>query len=556
MLFRLVRPLKRSGSSFSYFQQRIPADLKDKVRGKSLALPVGSETVLRKIPPKAETIRFSLKTRDPSETKVRQAEVAAYLEQVWASYRNEAPLSLTQRQAVALSGALYRSWVDEGKERSIAVEEQPDGSFKRADVETPDERKAVWAAISEAWNGNLSEMDPEVLEPKLGPIVDRKLAEKGVGAVDQQSRLFLLSAFAQALSDAFATRSRNAAGDFTPDPKAERFPEWEDPKQPEVRPVRAIAPSSLTALIEGWWQEAKATQRAVSTYESYRNTMARFVDFLGHDDARRVTKADVIAFKDFRLAQVNPRSGKPVSPKTVKDSDLAGLRAVFNWAVVNDRMASNPAEGVTIKLGKQTRTRSKGFTQGEAKALLAHALNHQRGTEQPKTFAAKRWVPWLCAYSGARLGEIVQLRKQDILQEGGIWIMTLTPEAGTIKNKEAREVPLHEHLVSLGFLEFVRSSADGYLFLTPAKDGSTRGAWRGVKNRIAQFSREVVTDPNVAPNHGWRHLFKTIAIEAGIQERVIDAICGHAPKSVGATYGEVTAKAKADGLARFPRFEV
>jgi integrase len=28
--------------------------------------------------------------------------------------------------------------------------------------------------------------------------------------------------------------------------------------------------------------------------------------------------------------------------------------------------------------------------------------------------AARRWVPWLMAYSGARCGEITQLRKEDI----------------------------------------------------------------------------------------------------------------------------------------------
>jgi integrase len=32
-------------------------------------------------------------------------------------------------------------------------------------------------------------------------------------------------------------------------------------------------------------------------------------------------------------------------------------------------------------------------------------------------------VPWLCAYSGARVGEIAQMRGSDIIQMEGIWVM-------------------------------------------------------------------------------------------------------------------------------------
>ncbi len=55
-------------------------------------------------------------------------------------------------------------------------------------------------------------------------------------------------------------------------------------------------------------------------------------------------------------------------------------------------------------------TRPKGFTDEEAKALLEAADAHRQGNEQPKTSAAKRWVPWLCAYTGARVGEVAQAR--------------------------------------------------------------------------------------------------------------------------------------------------
>lgn len=61
-------------------------------------------------------------------------------------------------------------------------------------------------------------------------------------------------------------------------------------------------------------------------------------------------------------------------------------------------------------------------------------------------------------------------------------------------------------------------------FLVPDVYGGVSGPLQGVKNRLAEFAREQVSDPGVSPNHGWRHLFRSVAIEAGVSESVIDAL--------------------------------
>lgn len=219
-------------------------------------------------------------------------------------------------------------------------------------------------------------------------------------------------------------------------------------------------------------------------------------------------------------------------------------------------MAENPAKEVKVVSPKRVLQRPKGFTDTEAEAILTHARNHRKPTrEAPKTAAAKRWVPWLCAYTGARVGEMAQLRKQDLCKQGDIWVLTLTPEAGAIKSGLMREAPLHPHLVEEGCPEFVARAPEGYLFLNPK--GETQedriGAIRTIKNRVTDFVREVVTDPKVQPNHGWRHRFETLAREAELREDVTNAITGHATPGVAATYGNVSIKAKADAIARLPR---
>jgi integrase len=310
---------------------------------------------------------------------------------------------------------------------------------------------------------------------------------------------------------------------------------------------------TLTGLLEGWWMEAKATGRKPSTYESYRNTIAGLVTFLGHDRATEVNPEDVVRFKDHRLASINPRTGKPISGKTVKDSDLAGLKTLFGWAVSNRKLTSNPATGITIKLGKPQKLRGKGLTEEEANAILQAAL---KVTGEGRTDAARRWVPWLAAYTGARVGELAQLRRQDVTKEGDHWVLLLTPEAGTIKTNEARKVVLHPHLVELGFPAFGEAAQPGHLFLKPAKSGDVLGPLQGLKNRLSEFVRTVISDPNVAPMHGFRHRFKTVGMDCGIPTRILDAIQGHAARTAGDGYGDVTVKAMALAMAKIPRVDV
>jgi integrase len=180
--------------------------------------------------------------------------------------------------------------------------------------------------------------------------------------------------------------------------------------------------------------------------------------------------------------------------------------------------------------------------------------------------AACRWVPWICAYTGARAGEITQLRGEDVLQRDGYWAIHITPEAGTVKTSEPRTVPLHEHLIEQGFVEYARSKGKGPLFYdaeSPSKahtiDPTNPPKPRSVRQRerVGEWVRKIgVTDEAVAPNHAWRHTFQRIADRLGITEKMSDAITGHAPASVGRSYGMPTVGDMAEALKRFPKYDV
>lgn len=511
MVLSMARPYKHPKTGVYWFRKAVPKDL-------------------RAVVGKREELR-TLRTKDPAVARKAHAKVAAEVENHWQALRSTA-VSLTNKQVIALAGVFYR-------ELTADLSDEP-GTPTIWQHWLRIERETRAAGKLEQW---------------LGSSVDHLIVRHGL-SIDVDSRARLLAAISDASEQAGEQLKRNAEGDYRPDPKAERFPQWmpAPSSAPSAGVTKVAGTATLSGLLDGWWVEAKATGLKPSTYESYSTAIAGFGKYLGHNDATRVTPEDVIGFKDHRLASVNPRNGKPISPRTVKGSDLSGLKAVFGWAVGNRKVLTNPTLGVTVKVGKKPVIRSKGFTDAEATAILQAADNLKRGQEQLKTFAAKRWVPWLCAYTGARVGEVAQLRKEDVRQEAGHWVIRITPEAGTVKTDEARDVVLHLHLVETGFPAFVQGAEPGHLFVTPHKlTRDVLGPLQGITNRLGEQARTVVKDPLVKPNHGWRHRFKTVSRSVGIDPRVMDAIQGHAARTAGDDYGDVTVAAMALALAKFPR---
>jgi integrase len=521
--------MRRKESFNTYFVQRIPADVKARAAGCTLQIPVGNELLPVRVTARTASIRVSLRTNDPSEAKVRQATIAAHLESVWRSLREE-PRALTHKQAVALAGEIYKAFAS-------AIEDDPGEPATWQRVRR--DNAAALAGQYGAGSLMLGEDARKVasLEERFGGLADVVLARKAI-RIDSESRARLLHQVALA-TDAVATKLQsNAEGDYTPDPNAARFPNWSDHAKSPTAPASSF---SISGLRDAWGKEASAAGKASpSTLEAYSHAIKKLIAFLGHDDAGRVTPENIVAFKDARLAEINPRTRKPISAKTVNDNDLSAFKTVFGWAVKNRKLSSNPAAGITVAVAEPIRSRSKGFTDSEALAILKHARTYKpAGNENAKTSAAKRWVPWLCAYTGARVGEMVQLRKEDIRREGKVYMLRITPEAGTVKGRRYRDVPLHPHLVDLGFPAFVQSAPAGYLFITPTKAGGWRGPWQAVKNRVGEFARQVISDPQVKPSHGWRHRFVTLCREHGVDQEIRRMITGHKGEGVDeVVYGD------------------
>jgi integrase len=321
---------------------------------------------------------------------------------------------------------------------------------------------------------------------------------------------------------------------------------------------QSFGPSlSLIGLFDEHVRESKLSP---ASEKSFRQKVLAFQRFLGHDDARRINKGDVSDWKDHLLAR-GQADGSPLSAKTVGDTYLPAVKAALNRGVSSDRLVENVAAGVTVAgKNKKKQLRQKGFKDAEVKQILSATLAQHRTSLPEKAKLARRWIPWLCAYTGARVNEMSQLRGQDITNEDGIWCVRITPEAGGTKSGDARTVPLHPHLIDQGFLDLAKSG-DGPIFFDPTQSrggSSAHPQSKKVGERLARWVREEIgiTDPNVQPNHAWRHRFKTIARDVRMDREIADRIQGHAPRTEAEKYGEVSVKAIYREIRLIPKIEL
>jgi integrase len=227
--------------------------------------------------------------------------------------------------------------------------------------------------------------------------------------------------------EAASTLQRRASGDW-----------GTDKHEAELAPSQPLAAlrTTATGLFEQYIAEKKTKPSTIARWRCVFDALDREQwQALGWDAQR---------WADSLI-------GADRGAKGVRDTWIAAPRAVWKWAMRKRFVSSNPFLGVTVDVPRRVQVREAGktFADAEARTILRTALQTQYSPEVPLT-AAKRWAAWLCAHTGARVGEITQLRACDIEERACGPVLRITPEAGTVKTGRARTVPIHEHLVEQG----------------------------------------------------------------------------------------------------------
>lgn len=294
------------------------------------------------------------------------------------------------------------------------------------------------------------------------------------------------------------------------------------------QPAPAVRSISLDELFDLWEAEANPSASTLSSWRGIARNLSAFLGAKANDIAE-ITPEDIIAWKD-KLVKAKK------SPATINRGYLGCARALFRFAVKNKKLASDPTEDVEVSGKAKPGTKMLGYTNEEAARLLDLA----RHAKEPW----KRWLPWLAAATGSRIGEVAQLHGSHVFEQDGYTVLRIRPadDAGSIKNDESeRTVPLHSALIEAGFLDFVAEKGDGPLFYSRSSgDPKRKHASKSVGSRLAKWIRENgFNEKRKAPNHALRHWFKTEASRLRIPDSVADAIQGHADNSASGVYRHV-----------------
>lgn len=100
MVLPMPRPTRHNTTGVYYLRVRVPSDLRDKAKGRSIVLDIGPKKAKVTI---GDAVKTSLRTKDLAEAKERFRVAETNLALIWEGLRN-GPQKLTNKQVFALAG--------------------------------------------------------------------------------------------------------------------------------------------------------------------------------------------------------------------------------------------------------------------------------------------------------------------------------------------------------------------------------------------------------------------------------------------------------------------
>ena len=276
-----------------------------------------------------------------------------------------------------------------------------------------------------------------------------------------------------------------------------------------------------------------------STIEIYEDAVNRFESHFPDLYAETIEKRHMREYIQWL-------PGEGLSAKTI-EKEHGAIRALLTIAEHEEWIVSNPAKGMMLPPVKGNTVRS--YKPEECKQIFNSPVFSNGKRPIAGKGEAAYWIPLLMLFTGARREEICQLTSERIREIENIPYLLIDPldDKGTLKTDESkRAIPIHNQLVKLGFLRFVKKqmkAGGGQLF--PLLKSNKRGQY-GAKwgDWWGRYIRQTIgiTDERISPAHSFRHLFITECKRLRFREDYERALVGHAGgsrKDAQDEYGEL-----------------
>lgn len=335
---------------------------------------------------------------------------------------------------------------------------------------------------------------------------------------------------------------------------------------------KAKAGETLQELFDDYKADRLREGKSADTLQTERKVVGHFAILVGLDrSVADIGRADIREFKRAlcrvprrwttkpelkgmsiaEAAEEWERLGGTGRKQQTINKELSAISALFTWLIKNAYFdEANPTRDFF-----DTVDRSEGkhppYTDEQLKTVFSSPLfvscderkPHLRGSHRVRDW--RYWLPICALYSGARTGEIAQLRCSDVRQEEGVWVFDFNENADDDTDKRLktrssrRTVPIHPVLFELGFDQYVeRIRAANYSQLFPEIKPGPRGDMGYTPSKFWQrYLKRIELEEQGLCLHGFRHTFTDECRKRGVAKEVLRALLGHADSSITGHYG-------------------
>lgn len=304
------------------------------------------------------------------------------------------------------------------------------------------------------------------------------------------------------------------------------------------QPVGDIT-QTLKEYAEDWLSRRAGKRRSGSTVNVYGTRLRTHVyPILGGKRMDKITVADVEDVLDYVVSL-------RLSKESVKGTRNA-LSAMFADAVKERVLAINPVRGAQLP-AMQAPPKKAFPTKAEVQELMSAAEQVTGDNEQELCR-----ILVICAYSGARIGEVLGAKWSDFDLKTKKWTVarTLTQSekgqniAGVqTKTGESRVITMHPAIsqaleVQIQFLAFRKSMASIWDSQSDWVFPTSQGTIKDPRN-LRRLLKQTFPDWKHG-FHGLRHWFASVGFESGMGEVQIARMLGHrSTATTKDTYGHL-----------------
>jgi len=331
------------------------------------------------------------------------------------------------------------------------------------------------------------------------------------------------------------------------------------------------------------WEEYKVTisrrepDKAYKRLRDYSSAVSKLIKMYPKHDLASITKADIAAFRNIleqlptrpkadigklsfadQIIKVDELSLKTTSPSSVK-KQIKTISSVFNYAMQQGKILANPAIGAVSDIRQSiTLDDEKGYSAAEVSSIFTSQLFQNNYNPIRANYGrAHYWLPLMLIYTGSRAEEMAQLYVDDLHLLDDIPHIHIRPARPdqTVKTDRPRKIPIHQHLIDLGFVEYVGSlESDGRLF-PKLTAGNPKKYHRNVGKWFAKYVRRDlgIDRDKIKPLHGFRHAFITSCRERNVRVDIQNAITGHSQSDVASLYGRYTLSVMNEVIQGMPK---